>query len=139
MPNVWRVSGVVCLHIACDARDQQVTHHDLRILQRAEQLLQEPSQWNRNDDRECGDDEAQNRRSLFCALHKASIDVLGSYQHRRTALQEVRCAVEEATRGRAFEHRLRDFNNLPETQLADVQRVITTAAERVGARLPEPL
>ena len=138
MRKVWRGCSVVFLLAACEARDQQVTGHDLRILQRAEQLLQEPSQWNRNDDRECSDDEAQNRRSLFCALHKASIDVLGSYQHRRAALQEVRFAVEEATRGRAFEHRLRDFNNLPETQLADVQRVITTAAERVRARLPEP-
>ena len=138
MRKVWRGCSVVFLLTACEARDQQVTGPDLRILQRAEQLLQEPSQWNRNDDRECGDDEAQNRRSLFCALHKASIDVLGSYQHRRAALQEVRFAVEEATRGRAFEHRLQDFNNLPETQLADVQRVITTAAERVRARLPEP-
>lgn len=132
----WRASSVVFLLVACAA--PQVTRDDLRILQRAEELLQKPSQWNRSDDRECADDEAQNQRSLFCALQRASIDVLGTYQHRRAALQEVRFAVEEVTRGRAFEHRLRDFNNLPETQLEDLQRVITTAAERVRARLPEP-
>jgi hypothetical protein len=61
--------------------------------------------------------------------------VLGSYDHRRAALQEVRFAVEDATRGRDFEHRLRDFNNLPETRLADVKRVLQVAKTRVTARL----
>ena len=48
---------------------------------------------------------------------RACIDVLGNYDHRRVALQEVRFAVEDATRGQDFEHRLRDFNNLPQTTL----------------------
>lgn len=44
------------------------------------------------------------RRSLFCALHQASVDVTGEYDHRRPAMQEVRFALEDATGGRAFEH-----------------------------------
>ena len=72
---------------------------------------------------------------LFCALQKASIDVLGAYDHRRVALQEVRFAVNDATRGRDFEHRLRDFNNLPTTRLADIKSVLQVATERVKARV----
>ena len=118
-----------------ERRDQPVTDDDLRILLKAEELLKDESVWNRKDDRECTDDEATGKRSLFCALQKACIDVLGTYDHRRVAVQEVRFAVEDATRGQEFEHRLRDFNNLPTTQLADVKRVLRVAMDRVKARL----
>jgi hypothetical protein len=118
-----------------EQRDLPVTSEDLRILEQAESLLKDESVWNRQDDRECQDDEATGKRSLFCALQKACIDVLGEYDHRRAALQEVRFAVEDATRGRAFEHRLRDFNNLPETGLVDIKRVVRVAKDRVKSRL----
>jgi hypothetical protein len=59
--------------------------------------------WNRKDYRECVDDEASGKRSLFCAMQNACIAVLGTYDHRRVALQEVRFAVEDATRGQDFE------------------------------------
>jgi len=118
-----------------ERRDRPATDDDLRILLKAHELLNNDAVWNRKDDRECVDDEATGKRSLFCALQKACIDVLGVYDHRRVALQEVRFAVEDATRGQDFEHRLRDFNNLPTTHLADVQRVLDVAADRVKARL----
>lgn len=118
-----------------ERRDQPVTSDDLRILLRANELLKDESVWNRNDDRTCDDDEATGKRSLFCALQKACIEVLGKYEHRRAALQEVRFAVEEATVGRDFEHRLRDFNNLPETRLADIKKVIQVATDRVKSRM----
>ena len=118
-----------------ERRDQPVTPDDVRILTRASELLKDESAWNRADDRECTDDEATGKRSLFCALQKACIEVLGKYDHRRVALQEVRFAVEDATRGRDFEHRLRDFNNLPTTRLADIQAVLTAALDRVRSRL----
>ena len=120
---------------ALERRDQPVTDDDLRILLKADELLRDESVWNRNDDRVCDDDEATGKRSLFCALQRACIDVLGKYDHRRVALQEVRFAVEEATRGRDFEHRLKDFNNLPETQFVDVKRVLEVATNRVRSRL----
>jgi hypothetical protein len=119
-----------------EQRDQPVTTEDLHILVRADELLKGESVWNRDDDRECADDESTGKRSLFCALQKATIEVLGRYDHRRVALQEVRFAVEDATRGRNFEHRLKDFNNLPETRLADIKRVLKVAMDRVKSRLP---
>jgi uncharacterized protein (DUF305 family) len=124
-----------------ERRDLPATAHDLQTLERAAALLGSESAWNRNDDRRCADDEAMEKRSLFCALQRASADVYGSHDphkvadHRRVALQEVRFAVEEATRGRELDHRLMDFNNLPETTLADVQRVLAQATARVRAKL----
>lgn len=121
-----------------ERRDQPAEHDDLLILRRTEELLTDESVWNRQDDRRCLDDERNGQRSLFCALYQASLDVVGEYGHRRLALQEVRFAVEDATGGRAFEHRLRDFNNLPETEFADIRQVLDVAFERVSARL-EPV
>ncbi len=124
-----------------EVRDLPVTVQDLQTLERAAALLASESAWNRNDDRQCADDEAMDKRSLFCALQRASADVYGSHDpykvadHRRVALQEVRFAVEEATRGRELNHRLMDFNNLPDTTLADIQRVLAQATARVQARL----
>jgi len=118
-----------------ERRDQPVTNEDLRILLKTAELLKDESVWNRKDDRDCDDDEATGKRSLFCALQKACIEVLGVYDHRRVALQEVRFAVEEATRDQNFEHRLRDFNNLPTTRLADIKRVLQVATDRVKSRL----
>jgi hypothetical protein len=118
-----------------ERRDLPVTPEDVRILLKADELLKDESVWNRKDDRECVDDEAAGKRSLFCALQKACIDVLGAYDHRRAALQEVRFAVEDATRGQQFEHRLRDFNNLPTTKFADIKNVLKVATDRLRARL----
>lgn len=125
-----------------EVRDLPVTVKDLQTLERASELLGSESAWNRNDDRRCADDEAMDKRSLFCALQRASADVYGSHDpykvadHRRVALQEVRFAVEEATRGRELNHRLMDFNNLPETTFADIKQVLAQATARVRARLP---
>ena len=124
-----------CLVWGCEQRDQPATNDDLRILLKAEELLKDESVWNRKDDRECDDDEATGKRSLFCALQKACLDVLGAYDHRRVALQEVRFAVEDATGDQDFEHRLRDFNNLPTTRLADIRKVLQVATDRVKSRL----
>jgi len=134
-PATTRAPQITATTPELEQRDQPVTADDVAILVRAEALLSSAAVWNRADDRECQDDEATGKRSLFCALEKACIDVLGSYDHRRVALQEVRFAVEDATRGRDFEHRLRDFNNLPETRLEDIKRVLAVAKERVSTRL----
>ena len=47
----------------------------------------------------------------------------------------MRFAVEDATRGQDFEHRLRDFNNLATTRFADIKSVLRVATERVKLRL----
>jgi hypothetical protein len=116
-----------------ERRDQPATEEDLKILLRASEILSSPSVWNRHDTRECHPNDTT--WSLFCALEKASRDVLKEYRHREVALQEVRFAIEDVTDGRDFEHRLRDYNNLPSTEFADVKRVLTIATHRVRIRL----
>ena len=118
-----------------ERRDNSVSEEDVEILAGATRLLVDESGWNRSDDRNCDDDEATGKRSLFCALQKASIEVLGEYNHRRVALQEVRFAIEDVTDGREFAHRLMGFNNLPETTLVDIHDVLRISTERVEARL----
>ena len=122
---------------ALERRDRPADVEDLQILRRAVELLSDPSAWNPQDDRVCVDDERNARRSLFCALHQASLDVRGEYDHRRVALQEVRFAIEDATGGREFEHRLRDYNNLPGTGLAEITQVLQVAIARVETRVGE--
>jgi len=118
-----------------EQRDQKVSSEDLQILLKTSELLSSKSVWNNRDDRVCDDDEAKGVRSLFCALLSASIEVLGTYDHRRVALQEVRFAIEDATNNRPFEHRLRDYNNLPEIDFSDVKRLLAVAQNQVQARL----
>jgi len=118
-----------------DSRHRPVDEVDLAILDDAMTRLVDPELWDRADDRQCSpDDETV---SLFCALQFASEAVVGEYQHRRTAIQEVRFAIEDFTGGRDFEHRLMDFNNLPETSLDDVRQVLAMARDRVRDRLAE--
>ena len=116
---------------ALERRDQSVSPEDLHILQRAKEILVDPSVWDREDDRLCAEDDTE--WSLFCALQKASLEVLGEYQHRRVALQEVRFAIVDVSPGRLFRHRLMDFNNTGTFE--DVHRVLDLAIERVGVRL----
>jgi hypothetical protein len=67
-----------------ERRDQPVTEDDLRILKRAAEILSTPTKWNRHDTRIC---QPKDRTwSLFCALKKASIDVLGEDSYRAVAL-----------------------------------------------------
>ena len=93
----------------------------------------EGTQWDRTDDRTCSPDTSQ--YSLFCALQKASIEILGEYQHRRVAIQEVRFAIEDVSGGREFEHRLMDFNNLEQTTFADIKKVLSIAHQKLSDRL----
>jgi hypothetical protein len=116
-----------------EQRGQPVDENDVRILDGAAALLADESRWNPHDTREC--EAKATTLSLFCALQKASVEVLGQYDHRRVALQEVRFAIEELSGGREFEHRLMDFNNLPETSIGDVRKVLAIARARVAERL----
>ena len=116
-----------------ERRDQAVTVEDLKILERANQILTSPAVWNRHDTREC---KPQDKTwSLFCAMEKASLDVLGEYRHREVALQEVRFAVEDATKGMQLNHRMMDYNNLESTRFEDIKRILAIATSRVRSRL----
>ena len=108
-----------------------MTTQDVQILEIANRLLSSETLWNRADTRKCLPQATQ--LSLFCALHQACIQVLGSFDHRRAALQEVRSVIDE--RGKGYEHRLMGFNNDPSTTFLDVKAVLRAATDRVRRRL----
>jgi hypothetical protein len=120
---------------ANERRDQPVSKDDLLILQRADEILSDETKWNRKDDRHCNQD--AKAWSLYCALQKATTDILGKDDHRRAALQEVRFAIEDVTSRHEFKHRLMEFNNLPTTEFKDVKKVLKIAKDKVAAKLKE--
>ena len=141
------VAGVVCPMLLVllagglqllwhERRNQPVTTADLRILERADALLTDESVWNREDDKQCDDDDRSHKWSLYCVIEAACRDAAVSCEHTQVASQEVRFAIEEVTRGRDFEEgRLTGFNNLPETRFEDVKSVLRLARQSVRARL----
>ncbi|WP_412545117.1 hypothetical protein [Maricaulis sp. MIT060901] len=114
-------------------RKRPVNQTDLDILDCALERFSSEDVWDREDDRDCDlDDE---RFSIFCALALASVDVTGGYEHRRTALQEVRYIIAEQAEGRDYAHRMQDYNNDPRTGFEDARSTMSGARSVVAARL----
>jgi len=111
--------------------DHPVTGEDLKILQRAKEKLSDKSQWNSNDNGICNAEDTT--WSLYCALHKASLEILGEFQQRRVALMEVHGIIHKLMKGEDSENRLMDFNNSREFR--DIQKVLDDAIERTKERL----
>jgi hypothetical protein len=121
------------MQVILDSRKRPVDRQDLEILDSADIRLASTMVWDRADDRKC--DTQDETFSLYCALYFGSIDTVGEYQHRRTALQEIRFAIEDVSGGREFDHRMMDFNNLPETSFDDVKNIVSSARAQLQDRL----
>ena len=116
-----------------DARPP-VTKVDVRIVQRARQILNSPSEWNRDDTRACPAD--AKTFSLYCALEKATNEVGGKFEHRAAVMQEARFVIDDiAPHRKYYHHRLMDYNNDPMTTFADVQKFFWLLKDRISTRL----
>lgn len=113
----------------------RVTPDDVRILQRAEQILDSPAKWNRNDNRNCPAD--AKTFSLYCAIERATDEITGHFAHRGAAMQEARFVIDPIAEKRHYEHRLMNYNNDPTTTLADIQHVLRTAETNVQRELAQ--
>jgi hypothetical protein len=113
-----------------------VTKADVRIVQRAREILSSPAKWNRADNRVCP--AAAKTFSLYCALEKATDEVSGHFEHRGAAMQEARFVIEDvAPNWREYHHRLMGYNNDPRTTFADIQKVFQLLEERIVKGLEE--
>jgi len=118
-----------------DARPP-VTRDDVRIVQRARQILNSPEKWNRADNRVCPAE--AKTFSLYCALEKATDEVSGNFKHRGAAMQEARFVIEDvAPDWKKYNHRLMDYNNDPKTTFAGIQKVFGLLEDRIARRLKE--
>lgn len=113
-----------------------VSKADERIVQRAREILNSPSKWNRADTRDCPAD--AKTFSLYCALEEATNEISGKFEHRGAAMQEARFVIDEIAPNRKnYEHRLKDYNNDPTTTFADIQKFFRLLEERIAKRLSE--
>jgi hypothetical protein len=119
---------MLALNIAVD-KQLPPTADDVKIIQRAQNLLASPAVWNKNDDRNCPP--KPQKYSLFCALMQATEEVSGGVHYRQPALQAVREVLNEVGGNRMGKHRLMDYNNHPDTTLQEVHQLLRTAQKRV--------
>ena len=109
------------------------TLDDIRIIQRAEALLSDQKTWNREDNRSCPP--RPQRWSLFCALQQATEEISGGVHYRQPALQMVREVLNEVGGARLGKHRLMDYNNHPDTTLAEIHDLLHIAQTRLEQRI----
>ena len=102
---------------------------DLKIVQKAAEILAKEGVWNREDNRKCPVNAS--KWSIYCALEKAEVEVTGGFHHRRPAAEIVREIVDERTASRNYHHRLMEYNNDPTTHLQDVQSLFQEAEARI--------
>lgn len=115
--------------------DVPVSVVDLRIIRRAKDFLSEENFWHKNDDRDCEDDKENQRYSLFCALQSASIEEEGAYNHRNAIMQKIRHTIVDIYPNKEWEHRLRDFNNMPETDYKVLMDLLNRVESQVISEL----
>lgn len=115
-----------------EKRDIKVSQQDLEILKKVKEILSKRDAWSKDSVRVC---QGSDKYSIYCALEKASKEVLGKYIHRQAALQEVRFVIDDHYKERWKVHRLADFNSHPDTTFEDINIVITKAMEKVSGKL----
>jgi len=113
-----------------------VTAADMRIIERAQEILNSPDKWNRADNRVCPPD--AKIYSLYCAIEKATIEIDGSFVHRGSAMQQARFVIDDLTASRNYDHRLMDYNNDQRTSFADIQHVFDLIRARIAKKLGSP-
>lgn len=106
---------------------------DLKIVQKAAEILATEDAWNRADNRKCPANAS--KWSIYCALEKAEVEVTGGFHHRRPAAEIVREIVDERTASRNYHHRLMEYNNDATTHLQDVQSLFLEAEARIKKSL----
>jgi hypothetical protein len=102
---------------------------DKEILDHASRVITSEAVWNRADDRQCRADAT--KWSIYCAVERAMIEVTGGFNHRRPAGQVVRQIVDERSANRHYSHRMMDYNNDPQTVMADVRSLFAEAIARI--------
>ena len=113
-----------------------VTPNDLRIVDRAAQLLGSPEHWSRVDTSDCVP--GATKLSLYCALAKADEEIIGRIDDQSAAMQEARATVTFVA-ARDYGSRLSDYNDDPTTTFADLQAFLRILRNRLTRRMTEAI
>jgi hypothetical protein len=115
------------------SRQVRPTADDVAIIDRAIALIPHPQQWNKDDNRQCA--AAAQKLSLFCSLMQATTEIAGGVHYRQPAMQAVREELNLVDASRIKTHRIMDYNNHPDTTLAEVHALLSRAKLRVQGQL----
>ena len=114
----------------------EVAKLDLRIVDRARQLLSTEEHWNRADTRQCPPN--ARRVSLYCALELSTLEYAGSFDHRGTVMDDARSAMDDVSPHHPdYDHWLMGYNNDSTTTFADITRVLQATRDRVAKRISQ--
>jgi hypothetical protein len=110
---------------------------DLEILQRVDELLSDPSKWDKSEDSECDADSTSEGFSLFCALRTATVENGGEWDRDKLspAHRMLLFTIGKHEDRRVIENRLKDWNNHPDTSFEEVQKVLRECIEIVEAQI----
>lgn len=111
-----------------------VTSADLRIVQRAAEILDAPGKWNRADPADCPS--GATTFSVYCAMAKATEEVSGKVDDHNAAMQEARVTI-DVIASRKYGSRFTDFNDDPATTFADLQAFFRILKNRLTRRMTE--
>ena len=113
-----------------------VTENDLHVIARTREILSSPEKWNHTDTAQCTADATT--FSLFCALQKASMEVMGSFDNRGAAAQEVRFTIDDFVGDtKHYNSRLTDFNNDSATTFENIQEVLQTTEMNLTTKMSQ--
>jgi hypothetical protein len=116
---------------AAASAESTFTTTDVRIVERALEILGTNDRWNRKDDRTCP--AGASTFSIYCALEKATEDVAGRFDDHGAVMREAR-AVVDFVAAKKYGSRLIDYNNDPTTTFVDVQAFFHILRNRVSRR-----
>jgi len=106
---------------------------DMEILNKANDILKSENDWDNNDDRNCKEDLANKKYSLYCAIYKATMDVTSDFNHRGAALEIVRKMIREENSNKHYQHDLMDFNN--QNSFAAIKSLLQVSKENLRKSL----
>ena len=103
---------------------------DLKIIQRANEILKSENSWNRTDNRKCPEDATT--WSIYCSMNQAITEISGSFHNRRPAMQIVRRIVKNRSQGRSYKQALMEYNNDQSTSFEDVLSLFKEAQNEIA-------
>lgn len=106
---------------------------DIQVIEIAQKFLNGGQSWNRADNRECPENEAD--VSLYCSLLQASEQVMGKPYHRQPAMQVIREIIGNRWPDRYSNHRLMEFNNHPSTSFSDLAELFKQAKHEISENM----
>jgi hypothetical protein len=105
---------------------------DLKIVDRAREILGSPAKWSKTDGQECP--AGQKTLGIFCAFKQASEETIGEWDEVAPFMREARQLVDSLAK-RKYNARLVDYNNDPDVSFADLQSFFRILRDRLSKRV----